>query len=374
MKILVIDDDEAIREHLKETLPELNEGSANWCVREADFDRATDLLLTFRPDIIVLDLVAGNPAKGDAVGNQFFEKIREMWFCPIVVYSAAVSRNEINHPLVKTVTKGANSEMKIMECIKGFLSIARDICLIHVDFDAQIRTALHDSADHLPDASYLTKDSRVLIRNVRRLVAARTDIRSDSDEKLEAWERFVIPPLENHLLTADLLKKKGAYYQDINDFRLVLTPSCDMVHREGELPKVNQILVACCESLEEFENMQLKSGKRITNKQKQKLKYFLTQGMGDSHIPIPGLKDCIPLMAANLKRLELIGWDQLCLGSSNIEAERNTCVYERVASIDSPFREMVVWAYLRVSGRPGLPDVNIGGWLKDIECWLSESG
>ena len=362
-KVLIIDDDRPVRETLMDALQEQND----WRVEESEFDQAEDLLRTFRPDMIVLDLVVGLAQEGDPVGNQIFERIREIWFCPVVVYSAAVARKKFEHPLVKTVDKGEGSDIEVLQYLNEFRSIAERIYSIHSDFDVKIRTALHDSARHLPDDSYLTDDSHVLMRNVRRLVAARTDIGSGENVKLEAWERFVMPPLGEHLLTADLLRKKGADWKDINDFRLVLTPSCDMVWREtkeGLKVNVDQILVACCEPLLKLGKVKL-SGELSKNKKKT-LRPILNEGISNSCIPIPCLNGCVPSMQANLKRLELIGWDKLCLGSSSIEGERDGCEYERVASTDSPFREMVVWAYLRVSGRPGLPNVDIDGWLEDI--------
>ena len=379
MKVLIIDDNKDVRETLRETLQEQGVDLDGWCVKEADFNQVTDLLRTFRPDMIVLDLVVGAPQEGDPIGNEIFKKIREIWFCPIVVYSGAVARKEFEHPLVKTVDKGGNSDIKVLECLNAFWPIAERIYLIHSNFDEKIRSALHDSARHLPDSFHPTDDSQVLMRAVRRLVAARIDTGASEElgegAPLKAWERFVVPPLGKHLLTADLLRRKDKDWKDEEAFRLVLTPSCDMVWRETEEGKLDvnadQILVACCEPLERLGNVELTSGKGLSRKQEEKLDNILTEGMTNSHIPIPTLKGCIPVMAANLKRLELIGWDKLCMEPEVSKEGGVGCLYARVASTDSPFREMVVWAYLRVSGRPGLPNVDTNGWLGDISHWLT---
>ena len=40
--------------------------------------------------------------------------------------------------------------------------------------------------------------------------------------------------------------------------------------------------------------------------------------------------------------------------------------YFRVASVDSPFREQIVWAYMINSCRPGMPDRNMDLWAKEL--------
>ncbi|MYK60628.1 MAG: hypothetical protein F4034_01405 [Chloroflexi bacterium] len=62
-------------------------------------------------------------------------------------------------------------------------------------------------------------------------------------------------------------------------------------------------------------------------------------------------------MAADLRDLELIP-----VGAIGVEGEE----FLRVASVDSPFRELISWAYLQVAGRPGLPQRDLDGWIHDI--------
>ncbi len=47
--------------------------------------------------------------------------------------------------------------------------------------------------------------------------------------------------------------------------------------------------------------------------------------------------------------------------------------YLRVASIDSPFRELISWSYLQVAARPGLPDRNFESWIQEIsDAWNND--
>ena len=82
----------------------------------------------------------------------------------------------------------------------------------------------------------------------------------------------------------------------------------------------------------------------------------LSQGFYQCVIMLPALAGAIPTMAANLKALELVPIDRIGPGST----------YERVASVDSPFRETVAWAYLQIACRPGLPERDVQAWARQI--------
>ena len=88
------------------------------------------------------------------------------------------------------------------------------------------------------------------------------------------------------------------------------------------------------------------------------LKGYLDQGYFFSYLPLPGYANVIPLMVANMRKLELIELGRISL------SDRDDFV--RVASVDSPFRELVVWAYLQTGCRPGLPERDVESWAREI--------
>ena len=90
----------------------------------------------------------------------------------------------------------------------------------------------------------------------------------------------------------------------------------------------------------------------------------LTQGYFETIIPFPCLKGKIPTMAANLRDLEFIPIQHI--GSSK--------KFLRIASVDSPFRELIAWAYLQTACRPGLPDRNFDSWRDEIVADLKSDG
>ena len=181
----------------------------------------------------------------------------------------------------------------------------------------------------------------------------------------------MVPPLGDQFLTGDLLKSRNAAWTDEEAFRLVLTPSCDLVTRSGLERRAQRMLVACCERLKKLGKIKLSPGRKLSAEDKKNLRPILAEGMAGYRIPIPEFHGHVPLMAANLQRLELLEWQQVDseLVDSCPPGEGG---FERVASTDSPFREMVVWAYLRVTGRPGLPQIDVEDWLKNISDHLEE--
>ena len=337
-------------------------------------------LVRFRPDMVVLDLLEGQIPNASASGNRSFEQIRDIWFCPIVVYTGFGQRRTFDeHPQIVQVTKGRDSEAKVLAELRKFVPLARLIRSVHEDFDGRIRQALRDSVHALGGqigTGYQSPGNSVLGRAVRRLVAAQADAGASDNGNLEPWERFVVPALGKHLLTADLLRSVDAEWQTEEAFRLVLTPSCDLVPHGSSQPKAEQVLVAQCEPIGGLGDLQLRaeqdlSGEKKRKSQRRRLRDFVREGIAGPYVPIPRFRGHVPLMVANLKRLELIPWDRIRADNTTTEENRGQKVYRRIASTDSPFREMVVWAYLRVTGRPGGPEIAVEGWVDHIVDYLA---
>ena len=144
---------------------------------------------------------------------------------------------------------------------------------------------------------------------------------------------------------------------DPTSFYIVLTPSCDLVGSGGQKPKVERVLVSRCCTTKDGIN---KIGWSDIGKKKLAArlpKVLLNPGYFDTILPLPAFEDRVPLMAADLRDLYLLPLDKIGRDSGD---------YERVASIDSPFRELVAWAYMQVGCRPGLPNRDVDAWSKQI--------
>ena len=70
-------------------------------------------------------------------------------------------------------------------------------------------------------------------------------------------------------------------------------------------------------------------------------------------------------MIADLRDLQLIDLSKIGVGTDT--------QYERVASLDNPLRELVAWAYMRSSARPGLPDRDFDSWVDEIVTLLDQA-
>ena len=377
LRVLVIDDEASVRAALESELEE-DEGPAGgseWEVRGQGFAGVDDALVSFRPDMVVLDLVEGRIPNDSDSGNRSFERLWDIWFCPVVIYTGFAEKRAFDeHPLVVLVTKGVRSEERVLAELQKFVPVARMIRSVHDDFDGRIREALRVSVHALQRqiAGFEGRDESILSRAVRRQVASRVDLAASAGTELRAWERLVVPPLGDDLLTADLLRRRDAQWNDPKAFCMVLTPSCDLVASGGRTPKVERVLVAWCEPLRKLGKIDLSPGKPLSRNKRDSLQSILTEGMLGQRFVVPEFRGHVPLMAANLKRLELVEWERIDLRRNGRDAEGAELV--RAASTDSPFREMAVWAYLKVTGRPGMPDTDIERWLAAISTQLETGG
>jgi len=124
--------------------------------------------------------------------------------------------------------------------------------------------------------------------------------------------------------------------------------------------KVVDVLVAKCVPIDRFLTIVMSTGGVKEKDLTEKLPRFLTEPHSGGLIPLPGFVTILPNMAADLRKLELIPVGEIGINSNDPRR------YVRIASVDSPFREYISWAYLTVSGRPGVPERDMVKWSKEI--------
>ena len=199
-----------------------------------------------------------------------------------------------------------------------------------------------------------TKRKGIIKRSGRRRLAARMDEVSEDGDPLVGWEQYLWPPISRDILLGDILKEADGLSQDPTSFRVVLTPSCDMVASGNRTPKVENVLVAnCCSIKEGLDRIPLQG----REDKKGRLRSVLNQGYSGAILPLPSLEGLIPTMAANLRNLEQLSIEDIALKGRR---------FDRIASVDSPFRELIAWAYLQIAGRPGLPERDTNSWAEEI--------
>ena len=352
MKLMFIDDES---DSIAPAMDEIIGSIADATTLVFNFEHAIEQLSSFKPDIIILDVWDGPPQTSIPEGKNVMDIIWDEHFCPVIVYSADSTIiqdvQEYNHPLIEFVTKGSDSELQIREVVeemRGQVEIMRGA-------ETLTRQAISNAMRELtPYAFRACGDDHTRLqsidRGVRRRVAAMMDEAPEPDQPIAGWEQYICPPVSRDLRLGDVLRCEDAEWDNPDSLRVILTPSCDIVTGRN---KVDHILVAKCCTLGE-----VLSRSNIRQREPSiKASHMLTQGFINHYLPFPALPDVIPPMAANLKDLELIPFEDV-----GDEETR----FKRVASVDSPFRELVSWAYLQTTGRIGLPERNTELWIQEI--------
>ena len=324
----------------------------------SEFEDAQKNVQQFRPDIVVLDILRGSPAENDAAGLSTYEFIWNHQFCPIVVYSARTDLlnddERQSHPFVTEVRKGVGSPGKMINAILEFLPHVHALRKTENSVRECLSIAMREVAPHafrtFTDGA---KREEVIIRSGRRRIAAMMDEPLINESALASWECYLYPPVLSDMQLGDVLKLADSDSNDPSSFRVVLTPSCDIVQSNGQQPKVQEVLVAKCCTMEEALRLVGLGDSRNAATVRGRI---LSSGYAQAIVPFPSLEGVAPLMAANMRDLELIPIAAIGEGQRLV----------RIASIDSPFRELIAWAYMQVACRPGLPDRELDSWAQEI--------
>ena len=370
MKMLFVDDEENFVDVARDYLRDNGYNSQYFTFEEFDPENQ-------QFDIIVIDMMNGG--SGDPKGTGGQRVISQIWesnFCPIIIYSADPGLADIKkHPLIAKIKKGKDSEEKLLAATRKMQLFvdAKNNIIQHTEQAVQnmLRETIpgfFDDIDNEQDVSdeqmqqLSDKIAAVFPRVVRRRIAAEFDFGYNT-EKLLPYEQYLYPPLGNNWLQGDIERDKTTYA-----LYLVLTPSCDLEQRKNGEIKTRSILCATCQpfSLEVIKDFFRYSSRvrgcrkcsecdtdsnecrknRLKEKHEEETQQFvsmLNSGIvGDFYI-LPALADKIGNMLADLKKLFIINFDDM----DN---------FERVVSIDSPFREKLNEVFIRIAGRIGPPD------------------
>lgn len=369
VKILIIEDDPGVSETLKDNLqeqhPELD------VVIQGDFAEALSSTRTEQPDAVILDLLQGPPSSGVLAGNIPWKEIWEHRFVPLLVYTASAEETDPplpnEHPFVKRIQKGqANSAQAVMAELTAFLPYLRCVAEQRDKLVLTMHRVLKETATAIWKSGLpMPERERVLGRALyRRVVAAADATMTAGSEKLQPMEQYVYPPVESDLLMGDVLRVSGAAWDDPTAYRVVLSPSCDLARRD-QGQATGRVLIAECVSTG---TLSAKWNLSATDeKAKKHLLGLLTQAQKDGLVPLPGLPGVLPTMALDLKLLHLMDYSTIeGFTPSGQLGNALEPAFRRIASVDSPFREFLGWAYLQVACRPGVPDREWLKWAEEI--------
>ena len=359
MRLLLIEDN---KESVKRIIDFAEE--KNWVNECQGFDSWEDAVRLFQPDIIVLDWMddADDPRRG----KEILETIWEKQFRPIIVFSAVAGTiqigNEIkNNPLITIIPKG--DEEVVVDKLTEWSNYVPVISELKEDMNKALIGALNT----IEMFKALEYPGDEVVKYMITTRAATFFSRDICIENPPAWIQYIYPPMSEHILVCDIIRVVSRE-ADLtrpglpDEYRVILSPSCDMVNH-GEI----QILIAKCEPKESFSEYRLSVSETTEvgkGKDKvDKVAKLLNQGYCGAKVALPEIPGILPYMTINLKNLNQITRDTIADNYGAIEEQHS---FFRVASIDSPFREQIVWAHMLNSCRPGLPNRDITTWAKGV--------
>jgi CTP synthase len=310
---------------------------------------------TYKIDLVILDLNASDGISGNTgAGDKIIRQIHDSFFLPIIIFSgfSNVYENPYkNKHFISTVNKGPEGINDLKQEVKKILPFVNKCSILSDEINSDISEIYRTGYEKLIKNSKIQQSGsagpELFTRLVKRRLAVSIDTNTDN-KPINAWEIYLYPCLGNEYLTGDILRKKGAVKKDPLSYRIILSPSCDL--QKGR-EHIQNVKVACfCNIHDQYKKNDLVASRLRDTSPKQFVFFHKLEGE-------------FPHMLCNFKEIETVNFDDL------------DKKFERIVSIDSPFRESIVWADITINGRPGLPDRDCESWLESIkeDCYQTSN-
>jgi hypothetical protein len=362
IKILVIEDSDDVADRLKSAIETKLKhiGHEAEVVLCNDFDAAPKQLRRLRPHAVTLDLK--KDPLDDHAAKPAWEVVRSEHFCPVLFYSAVplppdVLEGEL--PFAKYLRKAADDtgdESAAAELLGGFVPHIEGLQTLWNDVEGRYAESVAQVSQLIWDSEPEANRAQTLIRVTRRRLAAMLERPLGEDPNIKAWEQFIYPPTDkDHLCTGDVVFQRGEDRTQAINFRIILTPPCDLVPGQNA---VDSVLIGKCipaNSAEVRRRGKVTPQGNLSTREKDKLCDGLVKDEIQGLKLIPKLGDLWPTMVLDFKSLELVPRTAIALSSEEANTESK---FERIASMDSPFREALSWRFMQTAGRPGTPDAD----------------
>jgi hypothetical protein len=364
MKLLVIEDDQKSVKRIMDFATD--EGWDKVCV---NFGEASNRIISFEPDIVVMDWMYD--AEETRKGEELLDLIWNRDFCPVVVYSAIAGTIDIdtekrNNPLILIEPKG--DEEKVVEILKKWVPYVPSI----QDLKKELNKALINASKSIKLFNIAGYPGDEI---VKYMIAKRAANHFNQEllysAAFPAWVEYIYPPMSKELFVGDILRvisREADYSQPglCSEYQVILSPSCDMANAAHIV-----LLTAECEEKSKFAGESFTAneinGTSQTKREDRidKVSKLLNQGYNNKFVPLPEMSGVLPYMTINLKKLKYdILKSKVAPDFESIEEGVHT--HYRVASIDSPFREQLVWAHMLNSCRPGVPNRDTLSWAEGV--------
>ncbi|OPX88156.1 hypothetical protein [Pelotomaculum sp. PtaB.Bin117] len=355
MNVLIIDDQPISVKGIEDFCAE-----KNWEVTTIDFDNVYQQIIEKEPDIIILDW--RQDADHIDVGDEILTKIWTNCFRPIIIFSAnaaviSIAEKLQKSTLLRVFSKGDETP------VTDYLCKTESFVVALSDYRKEMSNAMIEA---LNAVQILRSEGYPGNSVFKYILSKRTATFFDiqySGELPPAWVQYVYPPVVTSLCACDIIRviaPETDYNSEGNpeEYRIILTPSCDMVPAR---PKVTHALCASCYPKEKFHNCVLSDNPKSKNI--SSVQSDLNRGYNECWVALPGIKSILPYMTVDLKKIELVDLSKIALSMSEKNEDTE---FVRIASVDSPFREQIIWAHMQNACRPGVPDRNTEPWAKEL--------
>ncbi len=367
LKVLIVEDEDAVGNLLEEAISNrLKELAYNPIIKRCkSIPKSEDALEEFRPHIVTLDL-KDESTQDMAAGKPAWNFIRDRHFCPVVFFSANALPDGFpdgTDPFAQYLNKNEKDASAVAATVEAFIPHVIGLDQIRGDIEARYARSLQKVSKLIWKAE-MEADSRTqaLIRVTRRRLAAMLEHPLAEEKNIKAWEQFIYPPTdEHHLCTGDVVFCRGGDKGKASDFRIILTPPCDLVPGQNA---ISEVLLGRCIAVadaEVFRRAGVQQNATPTAKLAEKLAKDEVTGLK----LIPKLGDLWPTVVLDFKSLELVQRTSIALSP---EAADGNSKFERIASMDSPFREALSWRFMQTAGRPGTPDADRAALETEIKA------
>lgn len=367
MRVLIIDDNEKDVKGIRDYCEDMS-----WDCKITDFDQCYKEIMLFDPDVVVLDW-AQNP--GDDSGGNVLKSIWTNGYRPVVIFSGIIDAFSLddeyrNSKLVEVHNKG--DEEPVLSFLNKYIEYYGALSSFREDMGKSVIEAFK-ALEPIQNSSMEYPGEEVIKYILSKRAVSFFDFQ-ESENLLPPWAMYIYPPvLKKNLSVCDIIRRveTNTISEGIgghSEYRIVLTPSCDMVANETREVRTTEVLCAKCVEINKFakEFGKISGESNKVRKNVDRMKSFLNAGYKDNLVPLPPLEGVLPNLIVDMKSLETNSLNKIAASLEEYRQNPANYDYIRVCSIDSPFREQIVWAYLHNACRPGVPDRDMYAWIDMI--------
>ena len=353
MRILIVEDDKEQCKMYKEEIEGYNSEHNNSLeyIIKMNSKEALDSIIQEDFDAAIIDL---NLGEKDEIysGNSVIKSILEKKRVPIYLVSGTPSeyepieelqekklllkilkRDEINFcDIFEELTKLYNTGLTKVLNRNGILDKIMDEIFLKYSENLINELLNHDKIDDNEKEKIISRFCAGIINEKLKHISP----------KYHPCEIYYAPPIKQEITTGDILVPK----EKCNSKKIILTPACDLEKRKNGKRKVNTILVANLENIEEVSSLIKDENPNLRNQDDTKLIENIKNGnhhLKNYYFKLP--IDNLESYYINFSKLS-------CLDIEEVENN-----YIRESSISETFLKEIIFNFSKYYGRQGIPEL-----------------